>query len=689
MQHTGIQTMELIGKIKHKPKVIEKNLPEHLAFALYIMLHCLIGAMHEPWFDEAAAWLIAKQSTLHEILFTATAYEGHPPLWHLVLAPFAKAGCPYALTLSAISLAFSGAAVWLIIYRSPFKRPIRILAPFTYFITYQYGIISRPYCMMMLAFALVAITYGKRNDHPGKHAASLLFLSLTHAYGLVFAGGIGLAWAINTVTSAIKKGKETKITINLVMRAFFNKGKLFWMIGLAAAALYIVMLILPSEDAYVILQDRKICDIDKTAWPVMAIYAALSTISDALITSGINTLGPIKLANIDIGQIWYSALAGMLILLIISVYARRRHMLSEFLIPWAVFSAVCTIGGYYSQNQGGIPLLYLGSFMWMAASKAVSDHKNAPEITAEAANRPCACDIQGVKTVQHGIKYLLLELTRYISLPFIYACIIVSMFWNVRACIKDMSWEYCYSKSVYGYLKDNGLESCTIESMILNSDRKVPEICSYTASSKILPALLSAARIAPYVDEGILLNARYGIYTRWAEMHKVPSREDYLQAANELLIANAEPEVIIADSTGYEGTFFQAANLGYIPGYTQVYETEYGLIYKGPAVKGTVRVYVRNDIAEEKGLAPKATLTIQEGQDVELSLDGKPLVKPNSDLQEYSIPLIQGSHRLTAAASNGGVKKSITFFYPYGAENIVVKIEKGSCYIDMEIEVTS
>ena len=60
--------------------------PEWIAFALYVALLCIVASFHEPWFDEAQSWQIARVASLRDILFSIPHYEGHPPLWHLLLA---------------------------------------------------------------------------------------------------------------------------------------------------------------------------------------------------------------------------------------------------------------------------------------------------------------------------------------------------------------------------------------------------------------------------------------------------------------------------------------------------------------------------------------------------------------------------------------------------------------------------
>ena len=155
-----------IVNLNRKLENIKSRKPEILVLVLYCVLHIIISIFHEPWFDEAVAWQISKVANIKDILFEIPHYEGHPPLWHLVLLPFAKLGAPYEFSLSFVSLIFTGLTMYLILFKSPFPRLIKLLLPFNYFMFYQYGVISRPYCMMMLAFVLLAILYKKHNEKP-------------------------------------------------------------------------------------------------------------------------------------------------------------------------------------------------------------------------------------------------------------------------------------------------------------------------------------------------------------------------------------------------------------------------------------------------------------------------------------------------------------------------------------------
>ena len=70
----------MLEKIKSEKKL------EYITLFLFVLTYCIITVFHEPWFDEAQAWQIAKCASLKEIFFEIPHYEGHPPLWWLLLS---------------------------------------------------------------------------------------------------------------------------------------------------------------------------------------------------------------------------------------------------------------------------------------------------------------------------------------------------------------------------------------------------------------------------------------------------------------------------------------------------------------------------------------------------------------------------------------------------------------------------
>src|SRR5438105_2551057 len=92
----------LIEFLKEKYQVI--------VFAIYLTLLAIAVSHHEPWMDEAQAWLLAKDLGFKELFLKYLRYEGSPGLWHLILMIPAKLGLPY-FTINILSALISATGV--------------------------------------------------------------------------------------------------------------------------------------------------------------------------------------------------------------------------------------------------------------------------------------------------------------------------------------------------------------------------------------------------------------------------------------------------------------------------------------------------------------------------------------------------------------------------------------------------
>ena len=155
--------------------------------ALYAALLAFVAARHEPWFDEAQAWLLARDSTLRDLILHRVRYEGSPPLWHLILTIPNRLGLPYR------SIAFFGAlpalaGIWIWSKHSPFPRLLRVVMPFTFFLFYQYAVVARSYNLIApLLFGLAALHRDARR-RPLAYALLLVLLANTCLPGTLLAG---------------------------------------------------------------------------------------------------------------------------------------------------------------------------------------------------------------------------------------------------------------------------------------------------------------------------------------------------------------------------------------------------------------------------------------------------------------------------------------------------------------------
>jgi hypothetical protein len=148
---------------------------------------------HEPWADEAQAWLIARDLGISGILHQM-GYEGSPPLWHLLLWGLIRLRLPYA-ALGTVSLTLVAAGMYIWLRWSPLPAFVRLLVPFAFYYQYQYAVVARSYALStLLAFAAVALWRAKpvRVIPLGLVVA---LLAQTNLYGFTIAGGIACAFA--------------------------------------------------------------------------------------------------------------------------------------------------------------------------------------------------------------------------------------------------------------------------------------------------------------------------------------------------------------------------------------------------------------------------------------------------------------------------------------------------------------
>ncbi len=158
---------------------------ETVIFILYTIIMFFTVLYHEPWRDEAQAWLIARDLPFFSI-FSQMGYEGTPALWHVILAPFAKLGFPY-ISINLIHLAIIYFAAALFIYKSPFSIITKVLFIFSYYMSWEYSIIARNYSISILLLFLIATLYGDRFKKPIMYAILLFLLFNTNAHSFLIS----------------------------------------------------------------------------------------------------------------------------------------------------------------------------------------------------------------------------------------------------------------------------------------------------------------------------------------------------------------------------------------------------------------------------------------------------------------------------------------------------------------------
>ncbi len=167
---------------------------EALVFALYLLWVAWVGAHHQPWFDEAQAWLIARDNTLWSLFASGVRYEGTAALWHAVLLLLQRVGFPYG-GLWLISASFCAGGAFLVLYRSPFPLWLKAGLVFSYFFAYQYAVVARSYALDALILPLLALLFDRRTERPLAYGLLLGLLAETNAHSFMLAAVIATEWA--------------------------------------------------------------------------------------------------------------------------------------------------------------------------------------------------------------------------------------------------------------------------------------------------------------------------------------------------------------------------------------------------------------------------------------------------------------------------------------------------------------
>lgn len=157
-----------------------------IVFVLFAILTFIVGLHHEPWADEAQAWLIARDCTIPEMIFHVLKYEGAPVLWFAILRVLNLLHYPYQL-LFLISWMAVCIGVYLLLFKSKLPLVIKYLFPFSYFVFYQSAIVARNHSLVFPFLAGVAVFYKHRFEHPWCYSLLLILLASLSAYSFAIA----------------------------------------------------------------------------------------------------------------------------------------------------------------------------------------------------------------------------------------------------------------------------------------------------------------------------------------------------------------------------------------------------------------------------------------------------------------------------------------------------------------------
>jgi hypothetical protein len=177
----------LFEKLENRLATYEEKTFRRVALLLYGFFVTANILTHEMWRDELQHWLIARDSHSLVELFHNLRYDGHPPLWCLMLYAISRLTHNPA-AMQYLHLAIAIAVAYVFLRFAPFTRLQRLLFVFGYYPLYEYAAISRNYSIELLlifCFCVVFKPGGRKNFL--LQALILSVICLTNAYGFMIA----------------------------------------------------------------------------------------------------------------------------------------------------------------------------------------------------------------------------------------------------------------------------------------------------------------------------------------------------------------------------------------------------------------------------------------------------------------------------------------------------------------------
>ena len=156
------------------------------AVSVYALVVVLAVLHHEPWADEAQAWLLARDASLWDLWTRLMHYEGSPGIWQTLLHIVVRIGLPYS-AYRWISAALAFSAVCILVRYAPFPLFVRLALPFTYFLCYQYAVIARSYALLAPLMFAAAWMFQQAPKKPFLFSSLLCLIAGVSVHGVVIA----------------------------------------------------------------------------------------------------------------------------------------------------------------------------------------------------------------------------------------------------------------------------------------------------------------------------------------------------------------------------------------------------------------------------------------------------------------------------------------------------------------------
>ncbi|WP_050630289.1 hypothetical protein [Bradyrhizobium viridifuturi] len=178
------------------PKRDRPSWPDLLLFAGWIALVGFQVARHVMWRDEVRALTIALNGDDLIAMLKGLHGEGHPALWYLLLRG-AHAMFGRVEVLPGVAFVVGLLTVALLIFRSPFPRPLVLLLVTSHALLFEYVVMARNYGISALFLFAIAACYPAHRGRGVLLGVLLFLLANTNVVGAIMVGAFLLFWLLD------------------------------------------------------------------------------------------------------------------------------------------------------------------------------------------------------------------------------------------------------------------------------------------------------------------------------------------------------------------------------------------------------------------------------------------------------------------------------------------------------------
>lgn len=413
------------------------NIWKAAVFILFVVLITIVNIYHEAWYDEAQAWMIARECSLYEIIFVRPHAEGHPPLWTLILYPMAHNGMDYEVCMRSLMVVISSINTSLILWKSPFPSVVKALLPFTYFFFYQYGAIARPYGLFIMAVLLTAITYKNKDDKPWHHVAALIFLCLTCAFGIIIAGCIATVWVLE-----IWHGRN----IVKFVAGFIHDKRMMPLVVLAVCGLLLIYMIIPDKNTYTGSVSAS------NGFVLRFIMCLIALLAETTCMQSFESYKSLKKMQFSEVTFVMEIVVGIILWIILIYIARKVKKTLLLIVPYTVLS-IFGASVYFFIHHTGVMLIYLVCWFWIVCDdtgicedgymKCIYKWLESNKITKQFTDKE-----------RH--------MTGFVIVFAVILSIVISVGWSVAASYNEAKDNYCYAKEATEFLRKHNMYDLNI-----------------------------------------------------------------------------------------------------------------------------------------------------------------------------------------------------------------------------------